>query len=187
MASGATPGAVTPRSKWLIVIIPAAGVAILIISVAIIVSVIGPASAGGGRPMSDGSDGSVDDPDLLAIGTDGLKYRDLKKGNGMEVTPGANVTVHYTGWLPDGTVFDSSKDRGQPAQFSLTGVVQGWSEGIPGMKIGGIRKLVIPAKLGYGERGSPPKIPPNSTLIFEVEVLDFRPGGMPGGLPPGHP
>jgi FKBP-type peptidyl-prolyl cis-trans isomerase len=107
---------------------------------------------------------------LKPIGSQGLKYRDLKEGTGEPVGPDASVTVHYTGWLVNGNVFDSSRKRGQPITFSLNGVVRGWKEGIPGMKPGGIRKLVIPPALGYGDekKGS---IPPNSTLIFEVEVL----------------
>ncbi len=120
--------------------------------------------------MSDGTDGGTEDPGLKDIG-EGLKIRDLKEGSGDPVPRGANVTVHYTGWLTDGTEFDSSKKRGQPATFSLNGVVKGWGKGIPGMKPGGIRKLVIPADLGYGIGGSPPKIPPNATLIFEVELI----------------
>lgn len=129
---------------------------------------------GPGRPMSDGSDGSLKDPALKAIGQEGLKYRDLKVGDGPEVPPGATVTVHYTGWLANGNVFDSSrKPPGNPITFPLNRVVRGWQEGIPGMKVGGIRKLVIPAELGYGEQGSG-EIPPNATLIFEIELLRFN-------------
>jgi peptidylprolyl isomerase len=126
--------------------------------------------SGTGKRMSDGSDGGTDDPGLKDIG-EGLKIRDLKEGTGDPVPKGASVTVHYTGWLTDGTEFDSSKKRGQPATFSLNGVVRGWGNGIPGMKPGGIRKLVIPSELGYGRSGSPPTIPPNATLIFEVELI----------------
>ncbi len=106
---------------------------------------------------------------------DGLQYEDLKVGDGKECPAGASVKVHYTGWLPDGTKFDSSVDRGQPASFSLNQVVKGWGEGIPGMKIGGKRKLVIPPTLGYGEAGTPGgPIPPNATLVFEVELLEIQ-------------
>ncbi|MGC4042541.1 MAG: FKBP-type peptidyl-prolyl cis-trans isomerase [Armatimonas sp.] len=106
---------------------------------------------------------------------DGLQYEDLKVGTGKECPVGASVTVHYTGWLTNGTKFDSSVDRGQPASFSLDQVVKGWGEGIPGMKIGGKRKLVIPPALGYGEGGTPDgTIPPNSTLVFEVELLEIQ-------------
>jgi peptidylprolyl isomerase len=126
--------------------------------------------SGAGKPMSDDSNGGTDDPGLKDIG-EGLRIRDLKEGSGDAVPNDASVTVHYTGWLADGTEFDSSKKRGQPATFPLSGVVKGWGKGIPGMKPGGIRKLVIPSALGYGMQGRPPTIPPNATLIFEVELI----------------
>ena len=127
--------------------------------------------SGPGQPMPfDKSNGGTDDPDLKDLG-DGLKFRDLKEGSGEPVKPGADVVAHYTGWLVDGTVFDSSHKRGEPTPFSLAGVVQGWQRGIPGMKPGGVRKLVIPAALGYGSRGKPPDIPGGATLIFEVEIV----------------
>jgi FKBP-type peptidyl-prolyl cis-trans isomerase FkpA len=103
----------------------------------------------------------------------GLKYQDVKEGNGDVATAGKTVSVHYTGWLTNGTKFDSSKDRGQPFEFPLGGgrVIRGWDEGVQGMKVGGVRKLTIPAELGYGARGAGGVIPPNSTLVFEVELL----------------
>jgi FKBP-type peptidyl-prolyl cis-trans isomerase len=106
----------------------------------------------------------------------GLKYQDLTVGTGAEATPGRRITVHYTGWLTDGTKFDSSVDRGQPYTLTLGAgeVIQGWDQGIVGMKVGGKRRLEIPPQLAYGERGFPPVIPPNSTLIFEVELVDVR-------------
>jgi FKBP-type peptidyl-prolyl cis-trans isomerase FkpA len=105
----------------------------------------------------------------------GLKIEDTTEGNGAEATAGQTVSVHYTGWLENGSKFDSSKDRGQPFQFNLGGgqVIKGWDEGVQGMKIGGTRKLTIPADLGYGARGAGGVIPPNATLIFEVELLDI--------------
>ncbi len=106
----------------------------------------------------------------------GLKYEDLKVGAGAEAKAGQAVSVHYTGWLTDGKKFDSSKDRGQPFQFALGAgqVIKGWDEGVQGMKIGGTRKLTIPPGLGYGTRGAGNVIPPNATLIFEVELLGVK-------------
>ena len=106
----------------------------------------------------------------------GLKYLDLVKGVGREAHVGETAFVHYTGWLKDGTKFDSSLDRGQPFQFRLGAgrVIKGWDEGVVGMNIGSKRKLIIPPHLGYGTRGAGRLIPPNATLIFEVELLDLR-------------
>jgi FKBP-type peptidyl-prolyl cis-trans isomerase FkpA len=103
----------------------------------------------------------------------GLVIEDLVVGNGATASAGQRVSVHYTGWLENGNKFDSSKDRGQPFQFSLGRgeVIRGWDEGVSGMKIGGKRKLTIPAALGYGARGAAGVIPPNATLLFEVELL----------------
>src|ERR687892_355130 len=97
-------------------------------------------------------------------------------GAGQTAAPGQVAVVHYTGWLTDGTKFDSSRDRGQPFSFPLGGgqVIAGWDEGVAGMKVGGRRKLVIPANLGYGEMGAPPVIPPGATLVFDVELLDVK-------------
>ena len=103
----------------------------------------------------------------------GLQYIDLKVGTGATAQAGQTVTVHYTGWLENGKKFDSSVDRGQPFSFPLGAgrVIQGWDEGVQGMKVGGKRKLIIPSNLGYGARGAGGAIPPNATLIFEVELL----------------
>ncbi len=105
----------------------------------------------------------------------GLQYVDLVVGKGREAHAGERATVHYTGTLVDGTKFDSSKDRNQPFSFQLGAgrVIKGWDEGVQGMRIGGTRKLVIPPQLGYGSRGAGGRIPPNATLIFEVELLDL--------------
>lgn len=106
----------------------------------------------------------------------GLKYVDLVEGQGASPRPGSTVTVNYTGTLQNGTKFDSSYDHGQPFSFKIgTGrVIPGWDEGLMTMKVGGKRRLTVPPELGYGERGQPPKIPGNSTLIFDVELLDVK-------------
>ena len=103
----------------------------------------------------------------------GLRFRDLSKGNGQRPRVGQTVVVHYTGWLLNGQKFDSSLDRGQPFEFVLgTGqVIKGWDEGVKGMNIGGKRRLTVPPQLGYGRQGFGNSIPPNATLVFEVELL----------------
>jgi FKBP-type peptidyl-prolyl cis-trans isomerase FkpA len=105
-----------------------------------------------------------------------LVIEDKTVGTGAEATTGKTVDVHYTGWLTDGKKFDSSLDRGQPFSFPLGGgrVIQGWDKGVVGMKVGGKRKLTIPGDLAYGTRGYPGLIPPNATLVFEVELLAVR-------------
>lgn len=107
----------------------------------------------------------------------GLRYQDLVVGNGPMAEEGTPVLVNYTGWLTDGTKFDSSYDTGrQPLPFTIGAgmVIRGWDEGVKGMRVGGKRKLTIPPDLAYGERGYPPVIPPNSTLVFEVEFLGVK-------------
>ena len=109
-----------------------------------------------------------------------LKYTDTKTGDGAAATPGNKVSVHYTGWLYNngakGAKFDSSVDRGQPFQFTLGAhqVIAGWDEGVAGMKVGGKRTLIIPPELGYGARGAGGVIPPNATLMFDVELLGVQ-------------
>lgn len=109
----------------------------------------------------------------LTLHAEDLKIEDIKVGKGKEAKRGNNVKVHYTGWLKDGKKFDSSYDRGIPFEFKLGRgeVIQGWDRGVVGMKEGGKRKLIIPPELGYGARGVGNVIPPNATLIFEVELL----------------
>lgn len=103
----------------------------------------------------------------------GLRYEELTEGTGATAKAGDAVSVHYTGWLTDGSKFDSSLDRGNPFRFKLGAgqVIKGWDEGVAGMKPGGKRKLHIPPGLGYGSRGAAGVIPPNAELIFEVELL----------------
>jgi FKBP-type peptidyl-prolyl cis-trans isomerase FkpA len=107
---------------------------------------------------------------------DGLVIDDVKVGTGAEAKAGQTVTVHYTGWLTNGTKFDSSKDRNEPFTFHLGAgeVIKGWDEGVQGMKVGGVRMLTIPPSLGYGAQGAGGVIPPNATLKFEVELLGVK-------------
>ncbi|MFN2432369.1 MAG: FKBP-type peptidyl-prolyl cis-trans isomerase [Gemmatimonadota bacterium] len=128
------------------------------------------------EPIASKED-QVNDAELTTTGS-GLKYKDLSEGSGEEASRGEVAVVHYTGWLVDGTKFDSSLDRGTPFEFPVGGgrVIKGWDEGVAGMKVGGRRRLVIPADLGYGATGTPGgPIPPGATLIFEVELLEVKP------------
>jgi FKBP-type peptidyl-prolyl cis-trans isomerase len=106
----------------------------------------------------------------------GLEYEEITPGTGEQAQAGKTVRVHYTGTLPDGKVFDSSIPRGQPIEFRLGAgqVIRGWDEGIALMKVGGKAKLTIPAQLGYGARGAGGVIPPNATLVFEVELVSVK-------------
>lgn len=152
------------------------------------------AGCGGGDPADTGSGAAPGasapsgsgptkvDPADYKSGDGGLKYAILKPGDGKEAKEGNPVKVHYTGWLEaDGKKFDSSLDRGEPFEFPLGGgqVIKGWDQGVLGMKVGEKRQLVIPAPLGYGESGAGADIPPNATLVFDVELLDVADAADP--------
>ncbi len=127
------------------------------------------------QPGAPESPTKVDEKDYTTTDS-GLKYYDFEEGTGDSPNPGDMVSVHYTGWLEDGTKFDSSLDRGAPFRFpvGMGQVIPGWDEGVATMKVGGKRQLLIPPELGYGEKGAGDAIPPNATLIFEVELLDIQ-------------
>ena len=126
--------------------------------------------------FSLGVGGSMAEGNQEVTTPSGLKYVDQVVGTGEAAVVGKTVSVHYTGWLENGKKFDSSVDRGQPFSFPLGAgrVIKGWDEGVQGMKIGGKRKLTIPSNLGYGPQGAGGVIPPNATLIFDVELLGVR-------------
>ena len=126
--------------------------------------------------MSWGNKNEQEETESGANQSAGLKMEDLKVGGGAEAIAGKTVSVHYTGWLLDGTKFDSSVDRGTPFEFLLGAgqVIAGWDQGVAGMKVGGQRRLTIPYDLAYGEAGYPPVIPPKSVLVFEVELLAVK-------------
>ena len=134
-----------------------------------------PADNPGSQQQTDGNVPGAPPLDTTKIQTTetGLKYIDEKVGDGASPDLTSKVTVNYTGWLVDGTKFDSSVDRGQPATFPLNGVIKGWQEGLRTMKVGGKRRLIVPASLGYGSVARPP-IPANSTLVFDVELLGVQ-------------
>ena len=128
------------------------------------------------QPATTQSAGTEATPTATDTGNGKLQIKDLKVGKGATAKAGDSVTVNYTGWLMDGTKFDSSLDRHTPFKFILGAgrVIQGWDEGVAGMKVGGKRRLIIPPALGYGEAGAGAVIPPNATLKFDVELLSVK-------------
>ena len=143
------------------------------------------ASCGGGDESADAGGGdseeevAVEDEDCSTEPTttdSGLQIKDIECGDGEEAQRGDTLEVHYEGTLEDGTKFDASRDHGSTFEFQVGAgqVIQGWDEGLIGMKVGGVRELTIPPELGYGAAGAPPAIPPNSTLIFEIELIAIK-------------
>ena len=151
----------------------------LLLSVCLFVGLVGCGNKAdrGGTASKGGFSAALEiDTTALTRTPSGLRYQDVSLGSGTVASAGKTVSVHYTGWLPNGEKFDSSRDRNQPFGFTLGAgqVIAGWDEGVAGMKVGGRRKLVIPPDLGYGTAGAPPDIPPGATLVFDVELLDVR-------------
>jgi FKBP-type peptidyl-prolyl cis-trans isomerase len=132
----------------------------------IVINASTPTDAGMTNTMPD-----VNDPSWVA-GANGLKTWDVVTGTGTPVTASSSITVFYTGWLAsDGTQFDARRSPSAPITFALSGLIQGWQQGIPGMQPGGIRRLFVPAALAYGAAGSPPNVPANADLVFELKLI----------------
>ena len=125
-------------------------------------------------PACSGSNGTEGSADGESTTSSGLRITHVKKGSGPPPAATDTVRVHYHGTFEDGRVFDSSVDRGQPARFPLNGVIACWTEGLQLMRLGGKARLVCPPEIAYGARGAPPRIPPNATLVFEVELLGIE-------------
>ena len=153
----------TLKRNWILML--------LLVSIAVFAA-CGDDDSGGEEPAAQDDACSTESVET----EEGLVYKDIECGDGAEPSNGDTIAVHYTGKLEDGTEFDSSEGR-DPIEFVLGSgqVIQGWDLGFQGMKVGGKRELTIPPELGYGEQGSPPVIPPNATLIFDVELVDVTP------------
>ena len=147
----------------------------LVLVILACVAVLAAACSGSGSSSSRYPSSEVDVDSTITTDS-GLQYRDIVVGTGTAASQGDTVVVHYTGWLMDGTKFDSSLDRGQPFDFVLGQgrVIKGWDEGVGTMNVGGKRELIIPPGLAYGDRGAGELIPPGATLKFEVELLELR-------------
>ena len=139
-------------------------------------SVVPPVSDNSAIAGSYASELNVE-PSVMTRTESGLYYQDIATGEGPAVQAGQTIRVHYTGWLPDGAKFDSSRDRNEPFEVTVGvgNVIPGWDEGLQGMQVGGQRKLVIPPDLAYGDRGAGGVIPPGATLVFDVELLEIVP------------
>jgi FKBP-type peptidyl-prolyl cis-trans isomerase FkpA len=152
-------------------------VIIVTIIVAIVLAIVPASAQSAARKAAAPNAGGPSKVTGPGVRTDsGLQYWDLRVGNGLQANEGSRVRVHYTGWLTNGKKFDSSVDAGTPFVFTIGNgeVIQGWEEGIAGMKVNGKRQLRIPPALAYGADGSPPDIPPNATLIFELQLLGVQ-------------
>lgn len=137
----------------------------------VILGVVGATAGCAGRVDDHGFARSLGlDWSALERTASGLYVQEIRAGQGPAAAVGTRITVHYTGWLQDGTMFQTSR-TGDPPTFTLGEVIEGWNEGVAGMRVGGRRKLVIPPDLGYGDQGSPPDIPPGATLVFDIELL----------------
>ena len=152
----------------------------LILVIAVGVAACGDGDSGDSNPCSDtgGSTVTIDDgiPEVegeVTTTASGLQIIDIEVGEGDTVQPGEIVSVDFTGYLEDGTIFDTSRERGQPIAFSLDRVMQGWQEGVQGMQVGGMRRLIVPAELATGTCGFGPSAPPDATLIFDIELLEI--------------
>jgi hypothetical protein len=203
-----TVGCRMDRQLMLRVLVPVAGLAILLVIVGAVIALTNlpatetsdnpaptnssgasatPRVAGEGGPRTEGKAApELDFPiegaewvDVDASKYPGLKYWDVVVGTGnpcptIATRPGLIPIMHYTGWLTNGSRFDSSIPKGSPLSMTLASLIPGWQTGVPGMKVGGKRRLLIPSQFGYGERGSGANIPPNSTLVFEMELVDIK-------------
>jgi FKBP-type peptidyl-prolyl cis-trans isomerase len=151
-------------------------IAIIVVALLVIAAVVYFAFLRGSPSSSSPTSSPSASSQGMVTTASGLQYEDLVVGTGPEAKSGDAVSVNYTGWLEDGTKFDSSIDRGVPFEFTIGAgmVIKGWDEGVAGMRVGGKRKLIIPPDLGYGASGAGDVIPPNATLIFEVDLLEIQ-------------
>jgi FKBP-type peptidyl-prolyl cis-trans isomerase len=179
-----TPPPPDDKKKALQILGPAAAVAAVVVLIGLVVGIGGsPSSPTSNKKPGDSAnakasmagkfDFPLDGPDWKPL-DDGLKIWDVKEGTGEPCPANAKLDMYYVGWLTNGNRFDGNFDKGETLKIGLNQVVDGWKRGIPGMKAGGIRRIFIPSALGYGSRGSPPNIPPNSDIVFEVEMVGFK-------------